>query len=365
MILMNDFKAEPEALIQKQLAATERVFRSGWYILGKELQAFETKWAARCGAAQAVGVGNGMDALEIGMQALGIGPGDEVITTPMTAFATTLAILRVGATPVFADIDPTTALLDPASVQRCITSKTKAVLLVHLYGRSGDMDLWVDLCRERKFLLIEDACQAHLSAWKGRKVGTFGAFGAFSFYPTKNLGAIGDGGMLTTQDEELAKKARILRNYGQSQRYHHPEIGLNSRLDEIQAAILSERLEWLDGFTIRRREIASALWEGLHNPKIMPMARPGHPENHVNHLFVVLCNRRDELSAFLKDRSIDNLIHYPVPVHMQKPCEGLARDPKGLSVSESHAQRCLSVPCHPQMSAADVKAIIGALNEFK
>lgn len=364
MILMNDFKAEPEAILQRQMAAVERVFRSGWYILGKELQAFETKWATRCGTAHAIGVGNGMDALEIGMTALGIGSGDEVITTPMTAFASTLAILRTGASPVFADIDAGTALLDLASVQRCITPKTKAVLLVHLYGRCGNMDQWIEFCRERKLFLIEDACQAHLSAWMGRKAGTFGAFGAFSFYPTKNLGGIGDGGMLITQDENLAKQARTLRNYGQSQRYHHPEIGLNSRLDEIQAAILSERMDWLEEFTLRRRSIAHAIWNGITNRKLMAMSRPAQAENHVNHLFVVLSDRRDELGAFLKGRGVENLIHYPIPVHKQKPCELMKTDPQGLPVAESHARRCLSVPCHPQMSDEDVKAVIDALNAF-
>jgi dTDP-4-amino-4,6-dideoxygalactose transaminase len=364
MIAMNDFQAEPEELRRAQLAAADRVIRSGWYVLGKELAAFESGWAARCAAAHAVGVGNGMDALEIGLRALGIGPGHEVITTPMTAFATTLAIMRAGAVPVFADIDADTALLDSASVERCITPRTKAVLLVHLYGRCADMDHWTAFCAAHGLMLLEDCAQAHLSGWKDARAGTFGAFGGFSFYPTKNLGAIGDAGMLVTNDGALADLARRLRNYGQTERYHHPEIGLNSRLDELQAALLSERLKWLDAFTARRKDIAAAYHAGLRNPLVAPLARPARPEAHVNHLFVILCDRRDALAAFLQERGIQSLAHYPIPVHMQKPCLGMARDPKGLPVAESHARRCLSVPCHPQMSDRDVESVIAAANAF-
>jgi dTDP-4-amino-4,6-dideoxygalactose transaminase len=365
MISMNDFKAEPEEIRQRQLAAVERVFRSGSYILGKELESFERVWAERCGANHGVGVGNGMDALEIGMAALGIGPGDEVITTSMTAFASTLAILRAGATPVFADIERTTALLDLASAKRCVTDRTKAILLVHLYGRAADMNRWTSFCQERGLVLIEDCAQSHLAEWNGRRCGTFGAFGAFSFYPTKNLGAIGDGGMIVTINDDLAKQARILRNYGQSERSRHPRKGLNSRLDEIQAGILSERLAWLDLFTRRRREIAEMYFAGIDNPLITFLQRPLQPQGHVHHLFVILCDRRDELAVFLRARDVENLIHYPIPVHQQEPCLQLTRDPQGLSACEGHSRRCLSVPCHPQMSDGDVHSVIDSLNAFR
>ena len=199
MILMNDFKAEPEELVQKELAAVERVLRSGWFILGKEVKDFESSWAARCGAKHAVGVGNGMDAIEIGLRTLGIGRGDEVITTPMTAFATVLAIIRAGATPVLADIDPETALLDPDSVERCLSPRTRAVLLVHLYGQVRAMERWTGLCgRSNIIYLLEDCAQSHAAAWQGKVAGTFGAWGAYSYYPTKNLGAIGDGGAIVS-----------------------------------------------------------------------------------------------------------------------------------------------------------------------
>jgi dTDP-4-amino-4,6-dideoxygalactose transaminase len=364
MIAMNDFKAEPEELVQAELHAVERVLRSGHYILGPEVEAFERSFAERCGVAHAVGVGNGMDAIEIGLRALHIGPGDEVITTPMTAFATTLAVIRAGATPVFADIDPETALLDLGSAERCLSPRTRALLPVHLYGRTANMDDFARFAATHRLLVLEDCAQAHGSRFGGRPVGAFGAFGAFSFYPTKNLGAIGDGGMLVTGDAALAEHARRLRNYGQSQRYHHPELGLNSRLDELQAAVLSERLRWLDRFTARRREIASMLRASIHNPAVRLLATEAHPEQHVHHLFVLACERRDALAAELERRGVKSLSHYPVPLHHQPPCRDLPRDPHGLPAAETHAARCLSIPCHPQMSEADVEAVATAVNAF-
>jgi dTDP-4-amino-4,6-dideoxygalactose transaminase len=365
VISMNDLKAEPEELLRQQLAAVERVMRSGWYVLGKEVEAFEAAWARACGVKQAVGVGNGMDAIEIGLRALGIGVGDEVITTPMTAFATTLAILRSGATPVFADINPETALLDRTSVERCLTVRTRAVLLVHLYGHAHELQQWAELCRSRNIALLEDAAQAHLAVCDGRHAGSFGAFAAFSFYPTKNLGALGDAGALVSDDGALVERARVLRNYGQSERYHHPHEGLNSRLDELQAAILHERLAWLADFTARRRTVARAYTEGIRNPLVRPLAPPQRPENHVHHLFVVRCTRRTALSAFLKERGVGSLIHYPVPMHRQPPCASLPRDPRGLPGAEAHADSCLSIPCHPQLSDGDVQQVIDAIDAFR
>lgn len=364
MILMNNFQAEPEDLLQQEIAAAERVFRSGWYVLGNEVKNFERAWAQRCGTSFGVGVGNGMDAIEIGLRALNIGPGYEVITTPMTAFATVLAVIRAGATPVLADIDPETALLDPASVERCLSERTKAVLLVHLYGQIGDMDRWMDLCDRANIHLLEDCAQAHLASWNGKIAGSFGAWGAYSFYPTKNLGAIGDGGALVTNSETIAHQAKVLRNYGQSQRYHHPELGLNSRLDELQAAILMTRMDWLDSFTARRKDIAKAYFEGIKNPKVRLLAPPKNSENHVYHLFVILSEQRDKLSDFLKELGVSNLIHYPIPVHHQVSCRNLKCDIQGLAYSETHANQCLSIPCHPQMSDADIRKVIEVVNAY-
>lgn len=365
MILMNDFKAEPPALREAMQAAAARVFESGWYVLGRELEAFEREWAATCGVDHAVGVGNGMDAIEIALRALDIGPGDEVITTPMTAFATVLAILRAGATPVLADIDPDTALLSMASAERCLTPQTRAVVLVHLYGQVRNMRAWVDWCAQKGVALVEDCAQAHLASQNGTTAGAFGAAGAYSFYPTKNLGAIGDGGMLVTRDEALAKRAATLRNYGQSVRYHHPELGLNSRLDEIQAAILSARLQWLAEFTQRRREIAEAYRVGIVHPDVRLLAAPEAESAHVYHLFVVCCEARNALQAHLQAHGVQTLIHYPIPVHQQPPCLDMRRDPQGLGHSEYYAERCLSLPCHPQMSDVDTAAVIAAVNAFE
>jgi dTDP-4-amino-4,6-dideoxygalactose transaminase len=365
MILMNDFKAEPEVLLQQELAAAERVLRSGWYVLGPEVKNFEALWAKHCSIEYAISVGNGMDAIEIGLRALEIGPGDEVITTPMTAFATVLAILRAGATPVLADIVPDTALLDLASVERCLSPQTKAVLLVHLYGQVRSMEQWVDWCNDKGIYLLEDCAQAHLAKWQDKIAGSFGAWGSYSFYPTKNLGAIGDGGALVTDEDEIAQKAQTLRNYGQSQRYHHPGIGLNSRLDELQAAILSVRLDWLEAFTLQRQEISQAYYRGICNPNIQLMAEPLKRENHVHHLFVLRCHDRDRLSANLTNKGIGNLSHYPIPIHHQPPCRNLKSDPQGLIHAEVHANQCLSIPCHPQMSDSDIEKIIEVLNDYK
>ena len=365
MILMNDFKAEAESLRVAELAAVDRVLRSGWYVLGQEVKAFEAEWAARCGIAHAIGVGNGMDAIEIGLRALDIGAGDEVITTPMTAFATVLAIIRAGATPVLADIDPATALLDPQSVERCVTPRTKAILLVHLYGQIRDMEHWLGLCEAHGIALLEDCAQSHLATWNGRGAGSFGRFGAYSFYPTKNLGAIGDAGAVVSNDSDLIQRAGILRNYGQKVRYYHAELGLNSRLDEIQAALLRVRLGLLDEFTRRRRQIATAYFEGMTNPQVELLAQPLQMESHVHHLFVVKCAERERLAQHLKSSGVETFVHYPVPVHRQEPCTHLRCDPDGLPETELHAATCLSVPCHPQMSDADIASVLSAINAFK
>lgn len=365
MILMNDFKAEPEALIQAELRAMERVVRSGWYVLGNENKDFEAAWAERCGVNHTVGVGNGMDAIEIGLRALSIGQGDEVITTPMTAFATVLAILRAGATPVLADIDAETALLDMESVRRCITPRTKAVLLVHLYGQVRNMAQWVKFCNENEITLLEDCAQSHLAQLNGKVAGSFGLFGAYSFYPTKNLGALGDGGALVCNDTQLAEKSSVLRNYGQSVRYLHPEFGMNSRLDELQAAILLARLDWLEEFTQRRKEIAARFHSEIVNSNVTLLAQPQEKNSHVYHLFVILCEQRDALQKHLNDSGIQSLIHYPIPIHHQERCKDMLRDPNGLSISESHAEYCLSLPCHPQMTDQDIADVIAAVNSFK
>ena len=364
MILMNDFKAEPVELRDAMLRSVAKVIDSGWYVLGNAVENFETEWAAICGVAHGAGVGNGMDAIELALTALDIGSGDEVITTPMTAFATVLAIIRAGATPVLADIDPDTALLSVASARRCISDKTKAVLLVHLYGQMRDMDKWRAFCDECGIALIEDCAQAHLASWNGVRAGAHGIAGAYSFYPTKNLGALGDGGILVTNNAALGQRVKCLRNYGQSERYHHPKLGMNSRLDEIQAAILSERLKWLDEFTKRRRAIATSYWNEIRNPQVTKLAEPQEEAAHVHHLFCLTSSKREQLQTFLWQQGIQTLIHYPIPVHRQEPCLAIKRDPTGLANSETHANTCLSLPCHPQMTDADVMRVVEFVNAW-
>jgi len=365
MILMNDFKAEPKDLRDSMLNAVSRVLNSGWYVLGKEVEKFEKEWAHNCQTEYALGVANGLDAIEIALRTLNIGKGVEVITTPMTAFATVLAVYRAGAIPVLADIDPQTGLLSIDSVRRCLSKKTKAVVLVHLYGQIRNMDLWQSFCVENNIDLIEDCAQAHLASSNGKVAGSFGKMGAFSFYPTKNLGAPGDAGAITTNDYALKEKASYLRNYGQSKRYHHPELGLNSRLDEIHAAILCERLKWLKQFNQQRQIIANAYYRGLTNPDVRLMALPESDSSHVYHLFVVNCDYREQLQLHLNQNGVQTLIHYPLPIHFQEPCLEIKRDPLGLISSENHANTCLSLPCHPQMSSSDVQKVIDSVNSFK
>jgi dTDP-4-amino-4,6-dideoxygalactose transaminase len=365
MIPMNGFRREAPALRERELAAVDRVLRSGWYILGNEVREFEAEWARATGTAHAVGVGNGMDAIEIGLRALGIGPEDEVITTAMTAFASVLAILRAGAKPVLADIDPATAQMSLESAQRCLGPRTRAVLLVHLYGHAHQLDRWKAFCDAAGVQLVEDCAQAHLASWNGIRAGAWGTLGAFSFYPTKNLGAIGDGGALVTGDPSLAALARQLRNYGQSERYHHPVLGLNSRLDELHAAILRVRLAVLEDYTARRQEIARAYRAGTANRALRLLAAPAEEANHVHHLFVLCSGERERLAEHLCARGIESLIHYPIPVHRQPPCTDLRRDPLGLEAAERHGRECLSIPCNPQLTGDEVEAVIKALNDFR
>jgi len=364
MILMNDFKGEDPKIRESMLSAVGRVLDSGWYVLGNEVIEFEKKWASTCGVGYAVGVGNGMDAIELTLRALDIGVGDEVITTPMTAFATVLAILRAGATPVLADIDPGTALMSIDSVKRCISPNTKAVLLVHLYGQVSQMDAWTSFCMEQKIFLIEDCAQAHLSTWRGKVAGSFGVAGAYSFYPTKNLGSPGDAGTIVTENQSIAERTAKLRNYGQSVRYHHPELGMNSRMDEIHAAMLLERLKWLPEFTHKRQLIAQEYYSKITNPHIKLLDKPVELNSHVYHLFVITTKNREALINHLKAFDVQSLIHYPICVHQQIPCANIARDPKGLSNSEFHASNCLSLPIHPQMSDLDVTQVIDSVNSF-
>lgn len=363
-VAANDFRREPEELLLAELASAERVLRSGWWILGAEVEGFEQEWARHCAAPHAVGVANGLDAIEIGLRALDVGPGDEVITTPVTAYATTLAIQRCGAVPVFADIEPGTGCLSADSVATCISASTRAVLPVHLYGRAADLDGLATVCDSHGLALIEDCAQAHGAQHRGRPVGSVGRCAAWSFYPTKNLGAIGDAGALTTADAELARTARCLRNYGQSDRYHHDRAGLNSRLDELQAAILRVRLPWLKAWTDRRREVATRYRQGIDHPLLQPLAEPNDPASHVHHLNVLRTPQREWVQAQLAERGVMTLVHYPLPSTEQKALTDHRIAPGGIPHALEHCRTCFSLPIHPFLSDSEVERVIEACNRI-
>ena len=338
-------------------AAIRRVLDRGWFILGPEVEAFETEFAAASGAARAVGVNTGTDALMLILRALDIGPGDEVITTPLTAAYTALAIRMTGATPVFADIDPERATIDPAAVDAAVTSRTRALMPVHLYGQPADMTALMAIASRHGLAVIEDCAQAHLATCDGRPVGTIGTAGAFSFYPTKNLGALGDGGAVVTNDAALADRIARLRNGGQAGRYHHVEAGVNSRLDELQAAILRARLPRLAGWTAARRHLAGRYRAALAGADVV--VPPEFDVGHVYHLFTIRSRRRDALQAALEARGIGTLVHYPMPVSRQPAFADLS--PAACPQADRVASEILSLPLSAALTDTDVDEVASAL----
>jgi dTDP-3-amino-3,4,6-trideoxy-alpha-D-glucose transaminase len=341
-------------------AAIDRVIARGWFVLGPELERFEQEFATASGAAQAVGVGNGTDALAIALRVLDIGPGDEVITSPLSATYTALAIMMVGARPVFADIDPVRLTIDPVATAAVITSRTRAIMPVHLYGQAADMPALMSVARRHNLAIVEDCCQAHLATCGGQPVGSFGAIAAYSFYPTKNLGALGDGGALTTNDRRFADRARRLRNGGQIDRYQHGEFGVNSRLDEIQAAILGARLIWLPSWTAERRRLAARYRATLGNaPVTVP---PERDAGHVYHLFPVLSENRAALRDHLTARGIETLIHYPIPIPRQPALA--AEQPTPCPVADRVCAEVFSLPLHPGMTPQAIEDVAAALHAF-
>ncbi len=342
-------------------AAIDRVIASGWFVLGPEVEAFEAEFAAASGVPHAVGVGTGTDAITLILRALDIGQGDEVITPPLSAAYSALAVIMAGARPVFADIDPDRLTLDPVSVERAITPRTKAILPVHLYGQAADMRQIEAVAVRHGLAVVEDAAQAHLATSDGRAVGTIGVAGAISFYPTKNLGALGDGGAVITRDAQLATRIKRLRNGGQTSRYHHVEAGANSRLDEIQAAILRARLPHLAAWTARRRAIAAQYRRALGDTAIT-VPREFDP-GHVYHLFPVLTPHRKAFMAHLAERGVETLIHYPVPIPQQPALK--AFDPADCPVANRVCAEVVSLPMYPGLSDANVAAVAEAARSFR
>ena len=342
-------------------AAIDRVLERGWFILGPEVSAFEAEFAAASGARYAVGVGTGTDAIALTLRALGLRPGDEVITAPVSAAFSALAIVMAGARPVFADIDPVRLTLDPAAAAAAVTSRTAAVLPVHLYGQPADMPAFMAMARRHNLAVVEDACQAHLATSAGQPVGTVGAAGAFSFYPTKNLGALGDGGAVITNDEALADRLKRLRNGGQTSPYHHTEFGVNSRLDDVQAAILRARLPGLAAATTRRRQLAARYRAGLAGA---PVAVPPECDaGHVYHLFPVRAADRDGLRRHLDTEGIGSLVHYPIPLPRQ-PVFADLHSPV-CPVADRLCEDVCSLPLHPQLTDQDVDRVASAIQAWR
>jgi dTDP-4-amino-4,6-dideoxygalactose transaminase len=340
-------------------AAIARVLDSGWFVLGPEGEAFERELAQALGAREAVAVANGTDALHLALRARGIGPGDEVITTAISAAFSALAILHAGARPVFVDVDPRTLNIDPEAAARAVTGRTRALMPVHLYGHPADMDPLLALARERGLVLLEDACQAHGARYKGRPVGTLAGaqgLGALSFYPTKNLGALGDGGAVLVGDAATAQLLRQLRNGGQRDRYRHERTGWNSRLDELQAALLRVSLGHLAGWSERRRRLAALYDAELAGSSVVPLGEQPYA-GAVFHLYVVRHPRRDALMAALARRGIGTLVHYPIPLHLQPAFAFLGGKPGDLPVAEQACSEILSLPLYPELALETVRRV--------
>ncbi len=359
-VLFNDFKKQYKTHQKEIDTAIKRVLNSGWYILGKEVENFEKKFSSYIGTKETIGVANGMEALQIILLALNVGKGDEVITTPHSAIATSLAIQAVGAKPIFVDIDDFYHI-DASKIEKHINKKTKAILPVHLYGQSVDIKKMSALAKKYKLFLIEDCAQAHGAKFKGKKVGTFGDAGAFSFYPTKNLGAFGDAGAIVTNNLELALKCRTIRNYGQKNRYEHEVLGLNSRLDELQAAILGGLLPNLEKDNSKRISVAKIYKKELSRLKEIKLPKERKDVKHVYHLFVIEAEKKDALQKFLKENGIETLIHYPIPIHKQKCFND--RKTK-LPIIESKVSDILSLPIHPHLTKKEVLYVCQKIKYF-
>jgi len=357
-----DLTAQYELLRAEITAAIDDVCGKAAFILGEQVEQFEHGFAEYCGVKHCVALNSGTSALHLALLAAGIGAGDEVITTSDTFIATAEAIHYTGATPVFVDIHPSTANIDPAQIEKVITPRTRAIIPVHLYGRPVDLDAIAEIAHRRRLTLIEDACQAHGARYHGKRVGGFGQSAAFSFYPGKNLGAYGEGGALTTNDDEIAKLARSLRSHGETSRYQHAYIGYNYRMDGFQGAVLNVKLEHLDEWTAKRQEYA-ALYRQLLADAPVDLPEDAPDVDCVYHLFVVYVNERDKVRSELADRGVQTAVHYPKPVHLQGAFQHLGYHPGSLPHAERACERVLSMPIFPEMSREQVEYAARALVE--
>lgn len=360
IVKFNDFTIEVKSRKKELGKAMDRVLLSGQFILGNEVKSFENEFAEYLGIKHCIGVGNGLEALQIALMTLNIGKGDEVITTPISAVATTLAIMAVGATPVFVDVKENGQINENLIISS-ITNKTKVIIPVHLYGQPCAIDKIKKICKEYKLFLIEDACQAHGSLLKSKKLGTYGDFGCFSFYPTKNLGCFGDGGAIVTNSDKYARVCREIRDYGQSEKYIHSRYGLNSRLDELQAVILRTKLKLLDKDNAIRRKIASEYINLLQNDQRVKIVTKNNLGNF--HLFVIRVKERDRLREYLKKKKIDSLVHFPLAIPDQ-PLFGKKHKNLKIPIARDFVKHILSLPCHIKMTNNDVKYVVVSIKDF-
>ena len=357
------FRPMERELDQDLRSAFERVLARSWYIRGAEDEAFEKAFAQYCGARYCVGVGNGLDALMLALKALDVGAGDEVIVPSNTYIATVLAVMYVGAKPIFVEPDIRTFNIDSARIEEVITPKTRVIMPVHLYGQACDMEPIMEIACKHGLKVVDDCAQAHGATYKGRKIGTFGDAAGFSFYPGKNLGALGDGGAVVTDNEELAERIRVLGNYGSDYKYHHIYKGNNSRLDEMQAAFLAAKLPHLDRMNEERRRIAELYTKGIQNPKVVkPYVAPECVP--VWHIYAIRCAERNELERYLSKKGIGTNKHYPIPIHLQECCRDLQIPEGSLPVAEEISRTELSLPMYYGMTDEEVQYVIDAVNAF-
>jgi dTDP-4-amino-4,6-dideoxygalactose transaminase len=362
-IPLMDLSAQNSALKSQLVDGFSKLVDTCAFCLGPQVEGFEKEYANYCGVKHAVATNSGTSALHLALLALGVGPGDDVVTTPYTFVATTWAVSYCGARPVFADIDSGTFLLDAKAAERAITPKTKAILPVHLYGQPVNVEAFQDLAKRKGIPLVEDSCQAHGATYKRAKTGSLGSIGAFSFYPSKNLGACGEGGIATTNDGELAAKMRALREHGSVKRYFHDTIGFNYRMEGVQGMALRVKLPHLDGWNARRQQIA-ALYNRLLEGAKVRLPELGADRSHVYHLYVIRHPKREKLADFLRARGIGTGMHYPLPIHLQKAYTHLNLRLGILPNSELAARECLSLPLFPELKDEQVKTVADAVNEW-
>jgi dTDP-4-amino-4,6-dideoxygalactose transaminase len=357
-----DLVSQHQLIAGEMARAIQGVIDRSQFILGEQVQGFEREFARYCGVSEGVGVGSGTDALFFALKACGIGAGDEVITASHSFISSALAISWTGATPVLVEIDPKTYTIDPKKVAEAVTGKTRAILPVHLYGQCADMDPIMALARAKRIRVIEDAAQAHGATYGKKKAGALGHIACFSFYPAKNVGALGDAGAVVTDDPELAHRIRLLRNYGQKTRYHHESMGYNSRLDEVQAAVLRVKLRHLDEWNAMRTRAAKRYLTGLGGRIALPQVAPGRTHNY--HLFVVRSSEREALREHMTRHGIRTQVHYPVPIHLQAVYRDLPFRAGDLAITENAAKEVLSLPMFPTVTPGQIDRVVEAVNSF-